>query len=190
MPASGPAPRPGSDRRAGGLQRILAAATSWIDATFAAVAITLLGFVVCANGLEIVQRGLFDTSFQWLYEINLLCSNWIYFLGMELVYYRKKDITLDFILMLMHGRARAIYVIAINLIGVATFAAVMFFALQLMALQWPFRSTGIGLPNALFTAPVVLACASFIVILVQQSVDLWVTGTLPNTANAVPMPIE
>lgn len=157
----------------------LATITGLIDTMFAAITILLLSFIVCANGLEILRRGLFNQSFLWLYEINLLSCTWMYFLGMEMVYYRNRDITIDFMLMLLRGRGASRYAVVVNLVGIATFAVVLRYTIALIVLQWPFRTTGIGLPNALFTLPLAMACASFVLILIRQSLDLWATGTVP-----------
>ncbi|MEJ0071568.1 MAG: TRAP transporter small permease subunit [Pseudomonadota bacterium] len=162
------------------IQRGFAALTAAIDKGVTALTAVLLALVVGANGLEILLRGLFSHSFRWLYESNLLVANWLYFLGMCLVYYRNKDITLDFVLMVLKGRARAGYLIAINLVGIATFATIAWFAVVLMALQLPFRTPGYRIPNPLFTLPVGLSALFIALILISQSLEIWRRGELPR----------
>jgi TRAP-type C4-dicarboxylate transport system permease small subunit len=160
----------------GAWERGLDRLTRGIDLLMTSVTVLLLGFIVCANGIEILQRGVFNRSFQWLYEINLLACTWMYFLGMCLVYYRNKDITLDFVLLLLKGRPRRIYLVGVNLVAIATFAIILWYAISLMRLQMPFRTSGNGIPNPLFTLPVALACCSIVLILARQSIALWRRG--------------
>jgi TRAP-type C4-dicarboxylate transport system permease small subunit len=155
------------------IRRRLAALAAAVDRAALAVCVLLLGFVVCTNGLEILLRGVFSHSFLWLYETNLLLANWLYFLGMSLVYYRNKDITLDFILAILKGRRRARYLIGVNVVGIATFAVIAWYAAVLMQLQLPFRTPGYRIPNPLFTLPVALSALSIALALAAQSVELW-----------------
>ncbi len=160
------------------MRGFIAALTAAIDRVIGALTVTIFGIIICANGIEILQRGLFDRSFQWLYECNLLASAWIYFLGISMVYYRGKDITVDFILLMLHGRARRRYLVAVNLVAIATFLTVGFYGLKLMVLQLPFRTSGIGIPNTLFTCPLVISTVAITLILIQQSQAIWAGETI------------
>jgi TRAP-type C4-dicarboxylate transport system permease small subunit len=166
-------------------RRGLAAAAAAVDKGVVAVTVTLLALVVCANGLEILLRGFFSHSFLWLYESNLLAANWLYFLGMSLVYYRNRDITLDFMLALLKGRARIGYLIAVNIVGIATFAIIAGYAVVLMELQLPFRTPGYRIPNPLFTLPVCLSAVSIALILASQSLEMWCRGGLPRNGHGM-----
>lgn len=158
------------------LLRSLAFVTDAVDKAVAAVCMVLLCFVVCANGAEIVLRGAANQSLGWLYETNLLVANWLYFLGMSLVYYRNKDIVLDFVMMVLRGRSRALYLIGVNLVGIATFGVIAFFTVRLMQLQLPFRTPGFGLPNVLYTLPVALSAFAMALSLARHSVEIWQRG--------------
>jgi TRAP-type C4-dicarboxylate transport system permease small subunit len=168
-----------------GLRGRLTGLTVAIDHLASFITVAILGVVVVCNGLEILQRGLFSWSFQWLYECNLLATAWMYFLGMILVYSRGKDITLDFLLMVLHGRARRIYLVAVNTVATVTFLTVGWYGVLLMRLQLPFRTTGYHIPNALFTLPVVVAAVAISVILARQSLDIW-AGDDPHARYARP----
>lgn len=154
----------------------LGAVTAFIDRVISVIACLLLAFAIIANGLEIARRALFDYSFLWLYETNLLLSNWMYFLGMCLVYYRRQDITIDFVLFLVRGRARQLFLALINLVGATTFAAIGWYGSVLMRLQWPFRTTGSDIPTPLFTLPVVLSAGFIVIILIKQTLDIIADG--------------
>ena len=175
-----PAPSAGIERARAVFDR----ATAALDRGIAAVVCALLGFTVLANAAEIVLRGAFSRSLPWLYETNLLLANWIYFLGMCLVYYRRKDITLDFILLVLKGSARRAFLVIVNLVGVATFLIVAWYAALLMRLQMPFRTSGNGIPNPLFSLPVALATLLMALILIKQSLDIWSTGEVAVGAHA------
>jgi C4-dicarboxylate transporter DctQ subunit len=155
------------------MRQFLATLTAGIDRVIGAVTVTIFGVVICANGVEILQRGIFNKSFEWLYEGNLLAAAWIYFLGIALVYYRNRDITLDFILLILHGTARRYYLIFINLVAIATFLTVGFYGGRLVILQLPYSSPGIGIPNAVYTLPLVIAMGAVTLILIKQSLDIW-----------------
>ena len=155
-----------------------------VDRVIEAIASTLLALVVLANGAEIVARGAFAYSFTGLYELNLLAANWMYFLGVCLVYYRNSDITIDVALQLFDTEGRRLYLILVNVVSVATMAVIAWYGVSLIQLQWPFRTTGFGIPNPLFTAPVVIGAAVIIIILAKQSLDLWFTGAVAGSRPA------
>lgn len=163
---------------------LLGSLTAAIDRSVAVITVTLLGFIVCANGAEILLRGAFSSSLLWLYEVNLLVGDWLYFLGMVMVYYRHRDITLDFMLLVLRGRARPVYLIAVNAVAVVTFLIVAVYGVRLMELQLPFLTPGDNIPQALFTLPVVLCCTAIALIVVEQSIALGRTGELPPTDGA------
>jgi TRAP-type C4-dicarboxylate transport system permease small subunit len=136
------------------------------------VTCVLLSFLVCANGLEILLRGVFSHSLSWIYDVNLLLSNWIYFLGMCLVYDRKKDISLDFLRGMFSARAQKWIAIIINIIAAATFILIGRYTVCLIDLQWPFRTSGYGVPQALYSIPLLIAAAVICLILARQSAEI------------------
>jgi TRAP-type C4-dicarboxylate transport system permease small subunit len=146
--------------------------TAVIDRLATCITVAILGAVVLCNGAEILQRGVFARSFQWLYEYNLLASAWMYFLGMVLVYEHGRDITLDFILLVLHGRARGVYQMFVNTVAAVTFLTVGWYGVRLMVLQLPFVTTGYHVPNALFTLPIVLAAIAIALILLRHSLAI------------------
>ena len=170
-----------------GIERLrhwLADLAGTVDGAVSALCILLLVFVVGANGAEMLLRNVFSQSIQWLYEGNLLIANWLYFLGMTLVYYRNKDITLDFMLLIVKGRVRRIYLIAVNLIGIATFVVIADWAGALIRLQLPFRTPGYGIPEPLYTLPVWLSALIIALHLARQSLEIWCGENVPRGAGA------
>src|SRR5258706_3831837 len=165
-----------------GLRRILVPLTDWIDRAVALITGVLLIVIVAINGVEIVTRTLFEHSFIWLFETNLLLANWTYFLGICLVVSHSGDITVDFLFDRFGPRVQRCWLIAVNLVGMATLGVVAWYGGLLIELQMPFRSTGFGIPNPLFSLPVVLGAVFMVLMLARQSLDLALSETLPKTA--------
>ncbi len=155
-----------------GLHRILVPVTDWLDTVVAWVTGVLLSVIVLINAAEIVERTLFEQSFIWLYETNLLLANWTYFLGICLVVSQHGDITVDFVYERFGPRVRRAWLIAVNLVGMVTLGVVAWYGYELLQLQMPFRSPGFGIPNPLFSLPVVIGAVGMVVILARQSLDL------------------
>jgi len=54
-----------------------------------------------SNGLEIVARGFFSTSFSWVQEVSILSAMWIYFFAYALIAKNEEYIRVDFAAKLM-----------------------------------------------------------------------------------------
>jgi TRAP-type C4-dicarboxylate transport system permease small subunit len=132
-------------------------------------AVVVLGVILAINTLEIVARTAFDTSFQWIYEVNLLLACWLYFLGIVPVYARGGDITLLGYERLLHGRSRDIYRGVIEIVTAATFAVIAWYAWTLIELQLPFRTPGMRIPNALFTAPLLVGLVGLTLVSLRRA---------------------
>lgn len=159
------------------LAQLLRQADHVIEATTS----TILVVIVVINAAEIVTRSFFSHSFDWIHEINLLLANWLYFLGICLIYYRQQDITIDFVLRLFRGRLRAPFLIAINLLTIATLLVVAWYGWELLALQANYKTMGLGLRNHWFSLPVVIGAVMMIAIVLCQSLDLWLRRAAPET---------
>ncbi len=128
----------------------------------------LLAGVVLSNAAEIVLRTAFASSLDWIFEINLLAATWIYFLGVCQVYHKRGDIAVDVLARLLPPRWRIVWAWVVDLACAGTFLVIGWYGLRLMQLQWPFRTPGVGLPSASYTAPVVIGAAVMIIHLVAQ----------------------
>jgi len=143
----------------------------------AAAAILVIIFAI--NALEIGARSnYFNHSFEWIYEVNLLLSAWLYFLGIVPVYYRGGDVTLRGYERIFTGRARDFYRAALEVVTAGTFGALAWFAWTLIELQLPFRTPGMRIPNALFTLPVLLGLGALALVGVRRATNL-VAGRQP-----------
>jgi TRAP-type C4-dicarboxylate transport system permease small subunit len=134
------------------------------------ISVAALSLIVLINILEIVSRTFFHVSFAWIYETNLLLAAWTYFLGIVPVYARNGDVSVVGLKQLLPERAQVQFERVIHVVGIATFAITAWFAAALIELQLPFRTPGSGLPNAVFTAPLLLGLLGLIVVLLNKFV--------------------
>jgi len=116
----------------------------------------LLAVLVLNNVIEMMARGIWHTSIQWVFEVNLLLAIWLYFLGIFQVYFRRGDISVDLLMRKAPLRVQRWAAILIDLVIVATLMMISWHAVELMRVQWPFKTPGLRLPNPLFTAPVLI----------------------------------
>jgi TRAP-type C4-dicarboxylate transport system permease small subunit len=116
----------------------------------------LLSALVVDNLVEMAARALFHTSIGWVFEVNLLLAIWLYFLGIYQVYYKRGDISVDVVTRRLPPAAQRWIGIAIDVIIVATLLMICWYSRNLIAVQWPFKTPGLRLPNPLFTAPVAI----------------------------------
>jgi TRAP-type C4-dicarboxylate transport system permease small subunit len=134
------------------------------------ISITALAAIVLINALEIVSRTFFHISFAWIYETNLLLAAWTYFLGIVPVYARNGDVSVVGLRLLLPRNRQATFDRVIYVVCMVTFAIAAWFTWELIELQLPFRTPGSGLPNAAFTAPILLGLAGLIVVLFNKLV--------------------
>lgn len=132
------------------------------------VATLSLFAILLINVIEIVARTAFDVSFAWIFETNLLLAAWTYFIGIVPVYARNGDIAIVGLSQLVPPHFRPAFDALLNVVSAATFALVTWYAYTLITVQWPFRTPGIGIPNAAFTAPLFLGCAALVLGLVRR----------------------
>ena len=116
----------------------------------------LLAGIVCSNAAEVVLRTAFATTLNWIFEVNLLAATWIYFLGVCQVYYKRGDIAVDVLAQFLPEGGRIAWSWIVDALSIATFLVIGWYGLKLMELQWPFRTPGVRLPSALYSAPVVI----------------------------------
>lgn len=132
----------------------LARSSRQLDRAAEVVTSALLFAIVLVNGLELVGRNLFNYSFVWAHEVNLLLGTWTYFIGMTLVYSRNSDITVEYFSNLLPAHAQRVWILICNIIVLGVLAVILWYCWVLMQLQTGFRTTGLGIPNPWFSAAV------------------------------------
>ena len=154
-----------------------------IDRVEEIVTSLLLLVVVAINGMEIFSHSLLNHSLHWVFEINLLLANWIYYLGICMVYYKKKDIVLQIVDPYMPKNRMHVYLISINIITVFILSIIVYYGWILLFVQAKTKTLGLGIPDFYFSLPVVVGAVSIILIALQQSLDLWL-GARAEAARA------
>ena len=137
--------------------KALARVSRQIDQGVEALTSTLLAIIVVINGLELVARNFFNYSFVWAHEINIVLANWVYFVGMTMVYYRNADITVEYFSGLLPPRAQRAWLVWCNFVVLGVLAVIVWYCWVLIQLQTGFRTTGMGIPNPWFSAPVLVS---------------------------------
>ena len=158
------------------MQRIyglLASFTRWADRTVEAVVGSILVVTIVLNGSEIVSRSLAGHSFYWLYEVNQLLANWMYFLGIYLIYNRGQDVKVEFLYDLLPQRAQRSALALIHLLTIAVFVLLVYVGVDLLALQSSGYSMGIRIPNHFFSMPIVVGSVLMAIAVLRQVIAVW-----------------
>lgn len=152
--------------------RALTILTLWLDRLVASVTGAMLVTLILLNGVEIVSRSLFDYSLFWAFEIYQLLGNWMYFLGIALVYYRSEDITLDFLYDKLRPRGRHLAQVAIQVVVAGTLLALAWYSFALLDLQSRTRTTGLGIPNHYYSLPILVGTLIMLANVIRQLLAL------------------
>lgn len=128
----------------------------------------MLAAIVAIGALELAGRNFFNHSFVWAHECALLLASWVYFLGICIVYQHKGDVTVGFLVDRLGPTARRLWAAVCHLTGAVFFAIVAVHGWELLKLQAPFRTTGLGIPNPAFSAPVVVGAAILVLITLRD----------------------
>lgn len=149
----------------------MAALTDAANKICALTTALLLAAILLINGMEILSRSVFSLSFAWTFETNLLFASWVYFIGIYQVYHRNADITVDFFTSRLPPRIRLVWATILDAATCVVLAILAWYGWQLIQLQLPFRTPGSGIPNALFTAPLVISAVLMIFAVSRRSVE-------------------
>jgi TRAP-type C4-dicarboxylate transport system permease small subunit len=150
--------------------RSLSVAVGWLGWVIDIATCTMLAAIVVIWGAEVVARNLFNYSLVWVQESAVLLASWIYFLGICLVYQHKGDITVDFFKSVLGIRLQHAWAVACHVVSGVVFAVVAVQAWELVKLQAPFRTSGMGLPNALFSMPVMIGSIVLVLITARDAI--------------------
>lgn len=117
----------------------------------------MLAAIVVIGGLELCARNIFNHSFVWAHEVTILLANWVYFLGVCIVYEQRGDVTVGVVsALLKNTRLRRLWAAACDVISAIVFATIAWYGWELLKLQAPFHTTGLRIPNPAFSAPAVI----------------------------------
>lgn len=93
------------------LKSILALA----EQIFLVMAVLCVAVMIIVNSLQIFFRYVLNSAFVWVYPLTMLLFIWMTFLGAYVVYRRKKDIMVLFIVNLMPASMRKVLFIVTNI---------------------------------------------------------------------------
>src|SRR5436190_17765493 len=82
------------------------------------VSCTFFAFMVAINGLEIISRALFSTSYSWVQEVSILSAMWIYFFAYGIIAKNEEYIRVDFAVQLMPESWRRLVDIVARLVTI------------------------------------------------------------------------
>jgi len=147
------------------------------------IAIAMLAFMVAINSLEIVGRGLFNRSFNWVQEAAVLAAMWVYFFAYGLIAKDEDYIRVDFFANRLGPRAQALVGVAARVLTIAFHATVLWFAFETYRFLGLFTTPVLDWPESLFVLPLLLGAAD---ITITELIHLY--WQLAGRAPAVPGP--
>lgn len=150
-----------------------------INLAVTVVCVLLLCALILINSLEITLRSFFNTSLSWIFETNTLLAVWLYFLGIAVVYHKGKDVSVTVVQDRLPPSTRLLYGRAMQLVTAAVYLACAWYAWRLIALQWPFRTPGVGFPRAAFTVPLFIGLVLIVVECLRRVMDPRVAASGP-----------
>jgi TRAP-type C4-dicarboxylate transport system permease small subunit len=127
-----------------------------------AVSIFMLATMVVVNGVEIVGRALFATSFSWVQEISILAAMWVYFFAYALVAKSDDYIRVDLITRFISARSSRALDILTRLVTLAFHSLVLWFGIETFRFLGLFKSAVLDWPESLFVLPIVLGSADIV----------------------------
>lgn len=131
----------------------------------------MLAAIVAIGGLELCARNIFNHSFVWAHEVTILLANWVYFLGICIVYERRGDVTVGVVAaILKNSRLRRFWSALCEVVSAVVFATIAWYGWELLKLQAPFHTTGLRIPNPAFSAPAVIGAAVLALLSVRHAV--------------------
>ena len=80
------------------------------------VATLAVALMIVLNIIQVFFRYVLNAAFVWVFPVTMLLFIWMTFLGAFVVYRRKKDIVVSFILNLFPGSGRRLIVLATNIL--------------------------------------------------------------------------
>jgi TRAP-type C4-dicarboxylate transport system permease small subunit len=150
------------------------------------VSCTFFAFMVAINGLEIVSRALFSTSYSWVQEVSILSAMWIYFFAYGLVAKNEEYIRVDFAVQLMPESWRRGIDIFARLVTIGFHCVVAWFAVETFRFLGMFETAVLNWPEYLFVLPLLIA--AFDIAITELIYFYWqITGRLP--AHPQPLPV-
>jgi TRAP-type transport system small permease protein len=146
----------------GSLDRLFEAYLALSRTIAIVVSIGMFGLMVAVNGIEIVGRGYFATSFAWVQEVSILAAMWIYFFAYALIAKNDEYIRVDLFANALPSRARYGVEIFARLVTIAFHGTVFWFAVETYRFLGLFTTSVLDWPESLFVLPLMLGAADIV----------------------------
>jgi TRAP-type C4-dicarboxylate transport system permease small subunit len=179
----------GHDGVQGGVDAILRAYIDLTRKIVIAVSCAFFALMVAINGLEIVSRALFATSYSWVQEVSILSAMWIYFFAYGLIAKNEEYIRVDFAAQLMSEHGRRMVDILARLLTIAFHVVVAWFAVETFQFLGMFTTSVLSWPESLFVLPLLIG--AFDIAITELIYLYWqVRGVIPAHPHALPAGLE
>jgi TRAP-type C4-dicarboxylate transport system permease small subunit len=154
-----------------------------------AVSCGFFAFMVAINGLEIVSRAVFSTSYSWIQEVSILSAMWVYFFAYGLIAKNEEYIRVDFAVQLMPPSWRPVIDIFARLVTIGFHCVVAWFAVETFRFLGMFETAVLNWPEYLFVVPILLG--AFDIAITEMIYLYWqVRGVTPQHPHPLPAPME
>jgi TRAP-type C4-dicarboxylate transport system permease small subunit len=154
-----------------------------------AVSCAMFAFMAAINGLEIVGRGFFSTSFSWVQEVSILGAMWIYFFAYALIAKNEEYIRVDFAAQLMPDSWRNAVDIFARLVTILFHGLLAWFAVETYQFLGMFTTSVLIWPESLFVLPLLIG--AFDIVITELIYFYWqLTGRTPSLPHHIPATVE
>jgi TRAP-type C4-dicarboxylate transport system permease small subunit len=173
----------------GGLDAFLRAYLVVTRKIVIAVSCGFFAFMVAINGLEIISRALFSTSYSWVQEVSILSAMWVYFFAYGLIAKNEEYIRVDFAVQLMPPSWRWGIDIFARLVTIGFHCVVAWFAVETFRFLGMFETAVLNWPEYLFVLPLLIG--AFDIAITELIYFYWqVRGITPSHPHPLPAPME
>src|SRR5882724_5601254 len=138
------------------LDTVLRAYLRLSKAVVLVVAIAMLALMLAVDSLEIVGRGLFGRSFNWVQEGAVLAAMWVYFFAYGLIAKDEEYIRVDFFASRLGVRAQAAVGLLARVLTITFHATVLWFAVETYRFLGLFTTPVLDWSESLFVLPLLL----------------------------------
>ena len=132
----------------------------WMDLLVkveSAASMAMMAFLILMNGIGIFSRYFLNRPILWVHELTILVGTWLFYVGMGLLYARKEDIVLDFVVSRMPPRMRRITEQAIQwiiLVFLIVLAVTTYKLIPFVSMSGSMLSFSLGVKDVYYYIPV------------------------------------
>ncbi len=147
---------------------------------FLVLANTCLIVMLTINVANIAQRAVIDVSIRWVFPWSAVLFVWMTFTGFFVIYRRKKDITVDFVIDRLGAGAQKVARLMVDVIVILLMAIMLWHAPKILSMQVG-EIEMVGLERYSMSVPLFVSC---FLILLNFVVDIAKTFREGGTAPA------